>query len=132
LFFKCMLEHALFSTVLESTLRYDDDGTVFQFQHIGQFTGSKILYFAIRHQLATLIIKNFRIVLIQINALFAFTKLIFNKLTFKHHREEPVTHNTLQEQKESAQSHVIASDAIKAHRETPDDDPDTDQRGQKT
>src|SRR5690606_16338919 len=127
-----MLEHALFSAVLECTLRYDDDGTVFQFQHISQFTSSKILHFAIRYQLATLIIKNFRIILIQINALFAFTKLRFNKLAFKHHRQEPVTHNALQEQKESAQSHVITSDASQAHRETPDDDPDTDQRGQKT
>src|SRR5690606_6327703 len=127
-----MLEHALFSAVLECTLRYDDDGTGFQFQHVSEFTDSKIPHFAIWHQIATIIGKNFRIVLIQINALFAFTKLIFNKLAFKHHRQEPVTHNALQEQKESAQSHVIASDAIKAHRETPDDDPDTDQRGQKT
>src|SRR5690606_28497676 len=127
-----MLEHALFSTVLESTLRYNDDGTVFQFQHISQFTDSKILHFAIWHQLATIIGKNFRIVLIQINTLFAFTKLIFNKLALKHHRQEPVTHDALQDQEECSQSHVITSDTIKAHRKTPDDNPDTDQRRQKT
>src|SRR5690606_19533233 len=90
-----MLEHTLFSAVLKSTLRYDHDGTVFQFQHISQFTDSKILNFAIWHQLATIIGKNFRIVLIQINTLFAFTKLIFNKLAFKHHRQEAVTHDAL-------------------------------------
>src|SRR5690606_33513407 len=121
-----MLEHTLFSAVLKCTLRHNNHGTVFQFQHISQFTNSKILHFAIWHQLATIIGKNFRIVLIQINTLFAFTKLIFNKLAFKHHRQEPVTHDALQDQEECTQSHVITSNAIKAHRETPDDDPDTD------